>query len=393
MDSVACAGDGTKPGTNLAGSASSSPKTARPTGPEGLGERGRPFDRAAAFGLFHDLIAPVQGALKGVAVLYVVASGPLSSIPLGVLVTAPPSGDGSDDDLATLQRTAWFADAYALITLPTLSSLSNETSDASASNPSSPVAFVGYGDPSLAGAGVAVRGGGRGVFMRSGGEAYSLADPEALRLRLQPLPGTAVELRAMAKALKSDPNALHMGADDTETTLRRDPQLSAARVIAFATHGLLPSDLQGLQEPGLVFTPPKVATEEDDGVLTASEVSQLHLSADWIILSACNTATSDGKPGADSLSSLARAFLYSGARALLASHWRVDDAATAALTVETLSSTQATAGLTRAQALQAAMRSIRTGTRSDGSRIENWTPEWSHPRSWGPFSLISNQDH
>lgn len=57
-------------------------------------------------------------------------------------------------------------------------------------------------------------------------------------------------------------------------------------------------------------------TDLDDGLLVASEVAQLKLDADWVVLSACNTAAGD-KPGAEALSGLARAFFYAGARALL----------------------------------------------------------------------------
>ncbi len=56
----------------------------------------------------------------------------------------------------------------------------------------------------------------------------------------------------------------------------------------------------------------------DDELLTASEVAQLKLDADWVVLSACNTAAGD-KPGAEALSGLARGFFYAGARALLVS--------------------------------------------------------------------------
>jgi CHAT domain-containing protein len=84
----------------------------------------------------------------------------------------------------------------------------------------------------------------------------------------------------------------------------------------FATHGLLAGEseaiLKAKAEPGLILTPPKDGTppselEEDDGLLTASEVAQLELDADWIVLSACNTAAGD-KGDAEALSGLARAF-------------------------------------------------------------------------------------
>jgi CHAT domain-containing protein len=84
-------------------------------------------------------------------------------------------------------------------------------------------------------------------------------------------------------------------------------QLSRYQVVAFATHGLVAGEIKGLAEPGLVLTVPDQPTEADDGLLTASEVATLALDADWVILSACNTAAGD-KPGAEALSGLARTF-------------------------------------------------------------------------------------
>ena len=81
--------------------------------------------------------------------------------------------------------------------------------------------------------------------------------------------------------------------------------------------------LQGNSEPGLILTPPAEASEEDDGYLSASEIAGLKLDADWVILSACNTAAG-GAQGAEALSGLARAFFYAQARALLVSHWEVN---------------------------------------------------------------------
>src|SRR5205814_8087133 len=91
---------------------------------------------------------------------------------------------------------------------------------------------------------------------------------------------------------------------------------------------------QGLAEPSLALTLPKQPTDLDDGLLTASEVAQLKLNADWVVLSACNTAAGD-RPGAEALSGLARSFFYAGARALLVSHWAVASNAATRLTTST----------------------------------------------------------
>lgn len=89
--------------------------------------------------------------------------------------------------------------------------------------------------------------------------------------------------------------------------------LADYRVISFATHGLVTGELKGLPEPALVLTPPAEGTAADDGLLTASEIAQLDLRADWVVLSACKTAAG-GEPGAEGLSGLAKAFFYAGSR-------------------------------------------------------------------------------
>ena len=106
-------------------------------------------------------------------------------------------------------------------------------------------------------------------------------------------------------------------------------------MLAFATHGVMAGEISGLNEPGLVLTPPEKPSEEDDGFLAASEIATLDLNADWVLLSACNTAAADGAPGAEGFSGLARAFFYAGARTLLVSHWSVYSTAAVALTTGT----------------------------------------------------------
>jgi CHAT domain-containing protein len=347
---------------------------------------GRAFDRDAAYGLYHELVEPVEPALAGVKRLYVASAGALGQLPLGLLVTRAPVAGEDDADPAVLAASDWFADRYALLALPAVSALRAEP--APAPKASANAGFVGFGAPVLRGA----AGGGRSavsskLFARANAQGQALADVAALR-QLAPLPGTQVELQAMA-AQYAGQATLALGAEATEARLKALPQLSRARVIAFATHGLLPRELRGMDEPGLVFTPPAQASALDDGVLTASEAAGLSLAADWIILSACNTAAGAGASGGESLSGLGRAFLYAGARALLASHWRVSDDATAALTTETLGAWH---GEGRAQALQAAMRAVRTGKRADGSPVPGWKPAWAHPAAWAPFVLIAAGD-
>jgi CHAT domain-containing protein len=143
--------------------------------------------------------------------------------------------------------------------------------------------------------------------------------------------------------------------------------------VHFATHALVAGDLSGLAEPALVLTPPDVPTEADDGLLTAAEIATLKLNADWVVLSACNTAAGSAE-GAEALSGLARAFFYAGARALLVSHWAVYSRAATELTTKTFAMMAATPNLGRAEAFRRAMLSL----------IEEGKP----PSYWAPFVVV-----
>jgi CHAT domain-containing protein/Tfp pilus assembly protein PilF len=307
------------------------------------------FDRTTAHRLYRELVAPVEGALAGKKQLYIAAGGPLAALPFSLLVARAPQG--SDSDAAALRATAWLGDRYALVHIPSVQSLALLRRAAGGAKGGSGD-FVGFGDPELAGAPAARRGGvalpgAEAVIERSqapwGG---AMASVSALR-RMPQLPGTARELASMRQMFGSGHGQVFTRAAATETAVR-SADLAKARVIAFATHGLTPgemvagaegtrtaSELFELVEPGLVLTPPDEASAGDDGYLAASEVATLRLDADWVILSACNSATPDdaSEPG---LSSLARAFFYAGARNLLASHWPVDDEVGARITVRTI---------------------------------------------------------
>jgi len=153
-------------------------------------------------------------------------------------------------------------------------------------------------------------------------------------------------------------------------------ELSKYRLIHFATHGALAGQVGGNSEPGLLLTPPATATETDDGYLSASEIAGLKLDADWVILSACNTA--GGAEGAEALSGLARAFFYAGARALLVSHWSVYSDTTVKLITGAISSLAAQSSIGRAEAMRRSMLAL----------IDHGAPRESHPAFWAPFIVV-----
>ena len=182
----------------------------------------------------------------------------------------------------------------------------------------------------------------------------------------------------MAHNLNAGDEALYLGERATESQVK-SLDLSSVRILAFSTHGLLAHEaeaLRGPAEPALVLTPPPVATERDDGLLGASEVAQLNLNADWIILSACNTAVPGNAAVGEGLSELAKAFFYAGSRSLLVSHWYVASLATSKLMIGMFEQLAKHPHMRRAEALRIAMMNLVDDT------------EYAHPIYWAPFVVV-----
>ena len=154
-------------------------------------------------------------------------------------------------------------------------------------------------------------------------------------------------------------------------------ELAQYRIVHLATHGVLAGQLDGAHEPGLILTPPSEPSEEDDGYLSASEIAALHLDADWVILSACNTAAGSAT-SAEALSGLARAFIYAQARALLVSHWAAYSDATVKLITVAAREMARDAKVGRAEAQRRSMLML----------IDKGEPQEAHPAFWAPFVVV-----
>jgi CHAT domain-containing protein len=120
-----------------------------------------------------------------------------------------------------------------------------------------------------------------------------------------------------------------------------------------------------------------LASDEDDGYLSASEIASLKLDADWVILSACNTAAG-AATNAEALSGLARAFIYAQARALLVSHWEVESYATVKLITTALREMARDPKVGRAEAMRRSMLTL----------IDNGKPHEAQPAYWAPFVVV-----
>jgi CHAT domain-containing protein len=328
--------------------------------------------------LYRRFLGPMESQFAGAKHLIFIGDGALESLPLSVLLTMPPPVDETSDP-KVMRNLAWFGRRYAVSVLPSVSALKSLRRAARPSRAVQP--FLGIGDPllrhhpALGGNGrashdVASRGVPRRLAVR--GDA---ADLEYVR-SLPSLPETADELEAEARLLHGGPDSLRLRERATVRAVMQE-DFTNRRIVVFATHALV-GDASEAIEPALVLTPPAVPSPDDDGLLRASAIAALKLDADVVVLSACNTAASDGSPGAEGFSGLAKAFLFAGTRALVVSHWSVESKATVELMTRFFTAA-AEPSVGRAEALRRAM----LGMLSDPNH-----PEFAHPFFWAPFVIV-----
>lgn len=324
--------------------------------------------------LYRLLLAPLEKPLHGVDSLIVATDGPLASLPLAALVTAPPEPNAAP---------AWLVRQMAVTQLPSPSAL--QALRRVAQPQAADKAFMGFGDP---------------LFKLAKGKAAApapkrSAQPQLLGASLPvdatrydaewgfryadvpPLPETRTELQAIANALGANPKTdLVFGAKATRRAVI-DAKLADRRVVAFATHGLMPGELPGVSKPSLAMA--ANANERESPLLELDDVLGLHLNAQWVLLSACNTAA--GEKGGNAMSGLVRGFFFAGARSVLATHWAVESESAAALTINTFKD-HAKGGISRGESLRQAQLAMIDGSIGKG--------RWSHPYYWAPYALFGD---
>jgi CHAT domain-containing protein/Tfp pilus assembly protein PilF len=334
----------------------------------------KPFDTQASFALYQKILAPVEDTFGGKRRLSVVLDGALTSLPPQLLVTRDPTGKA-------LKDVDWLIRSHAVTVLPSVESLKVLRAKSATAEATKPL--IGFADPlfNRSARQLAQNTGVMADVAVARGFRGTVADVAELKTALPPLPETATELKKVSAGVHGDPSDLFIGADATETRVKQE-KLDQFRIVYFATHGLLAGEVADFAklnaEPALVLSLPDHPTEFDDGLLTASEVAQLKLDADWVVLSACNTASAE-KPGAEALSGLARAFFYAGARSLVVSNWEVDSDSAVALMTGTFAALAADPKLSHAEALQKSMLAMINNTQR---------PDWADPKYWAPFVVV-----
>jgi CHAT domain-containing protein len=350
------------------------------------------FDVALAHQLYTKLLVPVQVGWKDASSLIVVPHGGLGQLPFAVLPTEPSTATHEPERFESYRQVAWLSRKVSLTQLPSVTSL--VTLRATKVERAPARTFAGFGDPifgkttpqSAALAAATTRGiTTRSVYLASRGGAKQL--DSAQLAQLPQLPDTAEEVREIAKALQAEEaKDVFLGAQASEKRVK-SMDLSDRRVLLFATHGLIPGDLDGLTQPALALTNPAITGDkDDDGLLAVDEIVGLRLNADLVVLSACNTASGDGD-GAEAVSGLGRAFFYAGARALLVSNWPVESVSARMLTTDLFARVVKEPQLAPAEALRRSMLGlIDQGTGKAGDTAFSY----AHPTFWAPFTLVGD---
>lgn len=278
---------------------------------------------AAARSLYDALIAPVASSLQGRSLLCVVPDGVLWKVPFSVLGRRP--------DATILDR---LAVAYAP-SLATLRAGHHAQASAELLAMANPVDRTARPEP-----------------------------PASLRsVSLGRLPEAEDEVHAIARLYPR--SRVYVGREAAERVVKEHG--GEYRIIHLATHGLM----DGVSP--LYSAVVLAASDHEDGLLEAREIVDMHLNADLVVLSACETARGNVGPG-EGLIGMSWALMIAGCPTSIVSQWKVASRSTADLMIEL--HRNLVHGLRPAEALRLAQLRLRRDAR------------YEHPFYWAPFVVM-----
>ncbi|MFC1821521.1 CHAT domain-containing protein [Thermodesulfobacteriota bacterium] len=363
------------------------------------------FDITLAYDFYSKLLKPVEEGWNDAEDLLIVAPGPLGQLPFSVLPTESVKlGKEKRELFANYRKVPWLIRKVSITRLPSVSSF--VTLRTTPEGDPSRKAFAGFGDPLfnqaqlakadsemgdhiVASTAQSIHVRVRGMRLTDMGNLDSEKISSITLGNLNRLHDTAEEIKSIANALGADPDRdIFLGKRASER-LVKIMDLSDRKIIAFASHALVPGDLDGLDQPAIALSAPSVTGDKEDGLLTMGEILKLKLNADWVVLSACNTGAADGA-GAEAVSGLGRAFFYAGTRALLASMWPVETTSAKKLTTGLFQYQKEDKTITRARALQKSMLELIDHQVLKDDATGKIIASFAHPLFWAPFIVVGD---
>ncbi|MDH3198097.1 MAG: CHAT domain-containing protein [Candidatus Krumholzibacteria bacterium] len=295
--------------------------------------------RQSARALYETLVAPADSRVARAERLLIVPDGFLFEVPFEVLLAEEPGQANDWSELAYLGR-RW-ATVYAPSASVYLSLRANRRSRFD-------IDLLAFGAPD---------------FTTLAGDGAALA----------PLPHAREEVEAISEHVKDARKDVRLGAKATESAYKERAASARPRVIHLATHGLV--DASDPSASSVVLA--RAEGSDEDGYLHVGEIAASRATAAVVVMSACESATGRVTRG-EGVLGLSRAFLASGAGAVVASLWAVSDESTAAL-MRTAYERMLGQKKPAAEALQFARAELMDD------------PRYQHPFYWSPFIVIGTE--
>jgi CHAT domain-containing protein len=335
------------------------------------------YDVALARHLFVTLFGPVQGDLLAAKNIIYEPDSTLIGAPIAALVVDDASVDVMAGNIAraragnaplSYQGVAWLGEKISSsIALSPIAFV-----QARAAGPSkADRAFIGFGNPLITDDPRAFSHVRAPSFIKTAAD-YCQPVRQAL-MALPQLPDTATEVQTIAASFGEGSSRFVLGPSFTDADVMARGQdagdLTHYKIVYFATHGILPPST-GCVDPALVTS---LGDGDSDALLDVNKIQNLHLDADLVVLSACDTGRSSGG-NSDAVGGLVQTFVQAGARNLLVSNWSVDTVATEQLMTAMFKG----ANKSQSEAL------------ADAERMLIHTPRYSHPFYWASFMVVGD---
>ena len=268
------------------------------------------FNYELAYDVYNDIFGHIKN-LHDYKDIVLITRGPLNNFPLTTLITQDPSiVDDKKEDYS------WMYKDFNISMMPSLRYLLLYRSIPKPFYESN--RFLGIGNPVLSQ---------NSSWLKGANSNEKFSDI----YQLPSLPGTEIEVNKLSEYFGGTTEDVILLREEANEELFKSFNFSNFGVIAFATHGLGKDSFPDLETSALLLTPPSEINSNIDGLLTVEEIIDLNIRANLIILSICNDDSPE-KITENYLSDLSTAFLFSGSRNVLATHWSVESSSAASIT-------------------------------------------------------------
>ncbi len=352
-----------------------------------------PFDLSIAHDLYRNLFGNILEYIKDCD-LIIIAPEPLTELSLRFLVTDDKK-TGTPTKYSEYRKVSWLGIKHCITTLPSISSLRALRSTLEISEPKK--SYLGicnnffperkiHSDTKASDS--KQESNGHDKTKRSSLSRVAnfsrgvLIDTNILRYEI-PEADSIEELRKLSQSFKEEDIDILNKKDASISKLKdlhQDGKLRDYGIIHFANPVTMVANEHEIAEPAIQLRSPEDQNyDANDHLLKASDIIQLHVNANWIVLPAPERVF--GKEGHTNikLNVLAQTFFFSGAQSILISHWPVNSAASSQILQEIFKLLEETPDLGRSAALSQAIMNLT----QDKSRPWN-----SHPSTWGAFEII-----